>query len=122
MDFLANNWFSIFTVVCLIGSGCFHYGVSKQRNTQTAKAVDELKAAMMAESHKLETHIEHKVEAISSAVKANADAIQRHTGNADIHVSSLLMELFKTRHDFVVQQMADTRNDISRIEQQLVKV
>jgi len=120
-EFLANNWFSIFTVVCLIGSSGVHYGISKQRNKQTGDAVERLEASMTTEVQKLELHLEHKFEEVSAAVRLNAATLQAHTSNADIHVSSILLELLKTRHEFVTQQLSDTRADIGRIEQQLQK-
>src|SRR5712675_2198892 len=111
-DFLAANWFSIFTVLCVVVSSAVHYGISKQRNTQTIATVKELKQTVASEVRKLEKNIEDKVEEMSVGIRANASALLLHTGNIDIHVSSILLELLKTRHDFVVQQMADTRSDI----------
>lgn len=120
-EFLATNWFSIFTVLCLIGSSGVHYGISKQRNKQTADAVEELEKAMTTAVQKIEANIEHEVREITLGIKANEAAIRAHTGNTDIHVSSILLELLKTRHEFVAQQLSDTRNDIGRIEQQIAK-
>lgn len=121
-EFLANNWFSIFTVFCLVGTSCVNYGISKQRIIQTKESVEELKQEMRSDAEQLERNIEHKFNEMTIGIKANADALVAHTANADIHVSSILLELLKTRHEFVAQQLSDARNDIQRIEQQLVKM
>lgn len=127
-EFLSNNWFSIFTVVAVICGTAVNYGMSKQRGIQTAEAVAdvkgavaEVKTAVKKETDTLESYFKGEIDAVYGRVAANTLAVQQHINNSEAHVTGMFLELLKTRHEFVSQQLADTRSDISRLESILNK-
>lgn len=101
MDFLSQHWFQIITLVILGGGWLVQHGASKQRNTTVVEEIGKLTK---------------KVGDLEEKVDADIKNFQAHVANPDIHVNSIMMKLFDERFDFIKQQQADTRTDISRLE------
>ena len=93
-EWLSVNWFQVLTLLGIAFSWAVHYGISTAKWKAMADKVDEIEATLEAIQTKFDLH----------------------TQNGLIHVSPTLLQLFDERSDYVKQQFADTRNDISRIE------
>lgn len=115
-EFLANNWFSILAVLAFLGGTAVNVGMSRQRGIQQKEAVTEVKTALKEETGHLEKYFKDEIALIDGRTTANANAIQLHINNSEAHVTGMFLELLKTRHEFVSQQLTDARSDIGRIE------
>lgn len=97
MEFLQANWFSVLTLIGVIGGWLIHYGTSKQRNGQLIEEVGEIK---------------EKLDQVCEQFNA-------HALNADVHVNHLLLKLFDERFATISANVGDARTDIQRIETML---
>ncbi len=97
MEWLSANWFSILTLVGVLGGWLIHYGTSKQRNGQVIKDVGEIKTTL----------------------DAVCEQFNAHALNADVHVNHLLLKLFDERFATISANVGDARTDIQRIETML---
>lgn len=119
--FFANNWFSILTVLVMVGGFLVNLGVQRQRQAQSNTDVKDIKETMQRDREHVETTFKKHLDGLMEKVTANERIMSSHINNSDAHVTSTLLELLKTRHEFTAQQLLDARNDIQRIEQMLAR-
>lgn len=82
MDFLQGNWFSILTVIVIVGGWLTTRAKREEKMDQVIKAVDGL---------------DEKLDKFVVSFDDHVDTYNKHVADADLHVNRNLRELLDTR-------------------------
>ena len=93
MEWLSQNWFSVLTVVFVVGCSLMQTGVFKSKITAMEKTLESV-----------------------------CNKFNEHCSNPDLHVNRLLMTLFDERFASIKKEQSETRQDVKRIENLLNKM
>jgi hypothetical protein len=108
MDFLQGNWFSLLCVAVYVVAELIKRGRKDQKAAGVSKKVDELAVSFVK-----------SMDTLSASFAAHERKFNDHVANSDIHVTDMLLELLKERHDYNKNEFANTRTDIQRVETML---
>jgi hypothetical protein len=108
MEFLQGNWFSILAVAAYVVTELVKRGKKDQKMDGVSEKLDTFVKDVMT-----------SVQSLATSFAAHERRFNEHVANSDIHVTEMLLELLKERHDYNKNEFSNTRTDIQRVESML---
>jgi hypothetical protein len=115
MEFLQGNWFSILVIGAYVIERVVTWAKKDAQAESLAKKVEDSDGKMTAAVKAIDVKMDEYLEAMSEHIKA----FNLHVADTDMHITPMLIELLKERHDYSKNEFANTRTDIQRVETML---
>lgn len=116
MDFLQGNWFSLLTVISVGVGYLWRRGKRDGKMDEVISKVDGFEKVIESKIKQSADGVSNKIDQVTMALASHERKFNDHVANKDIHVTDMLLELLKERHDYNKNEFANTRTDIQRVE------